>query len=252
MVIKCVVPISGGKDSQVCLSLAVKEFGSEFVVGLFCDTGFEHPITYAHVETLKQLYGVQIIRVSSGTNVLDECVKARRFPSGTSRHCTDNLKIQPTKRWLKSTAEINIQGFEVWYGMRSGESDARAKRYTNKISSDLYQPHEIMRKYPQYLGKMGVRFRLPILDWSTEQVLTYLENKANPLYKLGFDRVGCFPCLAGGDASKWKAFDFDDFGKSQYISTVNVSGIINKPIFQSKFGARLFDERQSGCSVCSI
>ena len=41
--IKCIVPVSGGKDSQCCLKLAVDEFGSDQVIGLFCDTKFEHP-----------------------------------------------------------------------------------------------------------------------------------------------------------------------------------------------------------------
>ena len=29
------------------------------------------------------------------------------------------------------------------------------------------------------------------------------DGEQSPLYKMGFDRVGCFPCLAGGDY--WKA-----------------------------------------------
>lgn len=52
--IKCVVPISGGKDSQTCLALAVKHFGADKVVGLFCDTQFEHPLTYQHVQNMKK------------------------------------------------------------------------------------------------------------------------------------------------------------------------------------------------------
>ena len=47
--IKVVVPISGGKDSQACLKLALQDYDKSQVMGLFCDTQFEHPFTYAHI-----------------------------------------------------------------------------------------------------------------------------------------------------------------------------------------------------------
>lgn len=37
-IIKCVVPVSGGKDSQACLKMASQMFEPGEVVGLFCDT----------------------------------------------------------------------------------------------------------------------------------------------------------------------------------------------------------------------
>ena len=58
--IKCVVPISGGKDSQACLKLALKQFDPSEIVGLFCDTKFEHPLTYAHIDRMREMYGVEI------------------------------------------------------------------------------------------------------------------------------------------------------------------------------------------------
>lgn len=58
--IKCVVPISGGKDSQCCLKLAVSQFKSEEVLGVFCDTQYEHPYTYEHVKLLETLYNVKV------------------------------------------------------------------------------------------------------------------------------------------------------------------------------------------------
>lgn len=48
--VKCVVPISGGKDSQSCLKLALETFHKDEVLGVFCDTQYEHPYTYEHVE----------------------------------------------------------------------------------------------------------------------------------------------------------------------------------------------------------
>jgi 3'-phosphoadenosine 5'-phosphosulfate sulfotransferase (PAPS reductase)/FAD synthetase len=256
--IKCVVPISGGKDSQVCLELALERFDRLEVIGLFCDTKFEHPITYNHVDFMEKHYGVKIERICEGS-VEEKCIRHGRFPSGTARHCTNELKIQPTKKFLKELAENIGHGFEVWYGMRFGESTARSKRYETKLHNEIYPPHEIMSLYPKYLAKMGVMFRLPILEWSFEEVIKKLNGKENPLYRDGFTRVGCFPCQAAGDPHKEKAYAYDDFGRSQYIKIKNVADIIKKPMFNSIGGSqrnnedqiRLFDD-SPGCAICSI
>lgn len=246
---KVLVPISGGKDSQACLKLAVAKYGTSDVLGLFCDTQFEHPKTYAHVEKLKSLYGVTI-QVVTGGSVLEKSLKYKRFPGGGARHCTDELKIKETKKFCIQLAK-NIGGFEVWYGMRLNESHERKKRYIGKISEDLYEPHEIMpSKYPQYLGKMGVKFRLPILDWTTLDVLEYLEGEQNPLYEV-FDRVGCFPCLAAGDRTKELAFNYDEFGQQQYIKVMEVSEKIGKSVWTSK-GMKFKYESGQGCLICQI
>ncbi len=247
---KILVPISGGKDSQACLKLAVSQYGSDDVLGLFCDTKFEHPKTYAHVENLKKLYGVRIDVVNGGS-VLEKSLKYGRFPGGGARHCTDELKIRETRIFCANLAK-KMGGFEVWYGMRTGESNEREKRYAGKVCDEVYEPHEILpRKYPKYLGRMGVRFRLPILDWSTLDVLEYLDGDENPLYKEGFDRVGCFPCLAAGDGWKEKAFNHDDFGRKQFADVMDVSAKIGKSIWTSKAG-KFKHESGQGCLICSI
>jgi 3'-phosphoadenosine 5'-phosphosulfate sulfotransferase (PAPS reductase)/FAD synthetase len=249
MMIKCIVPVSGGKDSQACLELAIKDFGAAAVRGLFCDTQFEHPLTYKHIDFMADLYGVQIDRVARG-DVLERCVRFGRFPGGGARHCTDYLKLKPTRDYLREFAKENGP-VEVWYGMRSGESRERAARYAGKISDDLYEPHEIMPgKYPKYLGKLGVRFRMPILEWGEKEVFELLGAFINPLYVQGFDRVGCFPCLAAGDATKERAFKFDDFGREQYIKVQDISRHIGKSIWTSK-GGKARNEG-AGCMLCSI
>ncbi len=262
--IKCIVPVSGGKDSQACLKMACEEFGSENVLGLFCDTQFEHPLTYQHVENLKEYHGVKIHRVCGG-DVITETLKNKRFPSGTARFCTDKLKIRETKIFLKEFSEVN-GGVEVWYGMRIDESQDRAKRYQYRDPDDLYHPHEVLSTYPKYLGKNGVRFKLPIVDWSRSEVVEYLDGEHNPLYDQGFDRVGCFPCLASGDSWKVKAFSHDDFGREQLIKVRMIEDETGKSVFTGNIGkafnagcmmkinqVSIFDEDSShGCRICEI
>ena len=233
-IIKCVVPISGGKDSQACVKLALQKFDKSEILGLFCDTKFEHPLTYAHVDKISEMYGIKIVKLNNG-DVLKLVRKYKHFPNGGARFCTDRLKLQPAKNFYKKLAQEQRQGFEVWLGMRSGESHQRAERYKNNISQDLYAPHELMpSSFPQLLEKLGVMFKLPILDWSTEDVFEFLDGQQNKLYSLGSERVGCFPCLAAGDTSKERDFSMDEFGKEQRRKVVEVGKEINQNVFTSK------------------
>ena len=257
MTYKIVVPVSGGKDSQACLKMAVSEVGADHVLGLFFDTQFEHPLTYKHIGTLSELYGAKIKVVTAGS-VDQKVLKYGYFPGGGVRHCTDELKLQPAKKFYKQMA-AQQGGFVVYLGMRLEESGERSKRYAGKIQDNLYPPHEIMpSKFPKYLSAAGVMFKLPILEWSFSDVMDYLDGEHNPLYDSGFKRVGCFPCLAAGDTHKEKAFEFDDFGRSQRIRVRNLEDAIGKSIFTSKGGSqrnnkdqiKLFDG--PGCAMCNI
>ena len=253
--VKVLIPLSGGKDSQACLKLAVSQFAPQEIRALFCDTQWEHGLTYAHIEKLRDMYGpIQIDTITAGS-VPEQVLKHKRFPQGGSRFCTEELKIWPTKRYCKALAEEQgsrignkrrkmlasvAGGFQVWYGMRSAEGEARRLRYAEKIDVELYPPHEVLAKYPQYLAKLGVMFRLPILDWSTPEVFDFLGGRvggeANPLYEW-FDRVGCFPCQAAGDATIERAYGFDDLGRSRRVIMMGIAGRLGKSPFSSKGGA---------------
>jgi 3'-phosphoadenosine 5'-phosphosulfate sulfotransferase (PAPS reductase)/FAD synthetase len=265
--VRVLVPLSGGKDSQACLKLALETHSSAEVRGLFCDTQWEHPLTMRHLEMLRDLYGpVRIDRVSDGS-VPDQILKHRGFPLGGNRFCTEELKIWPTKRYCKALAEeqgsrltnkkrkisaSDDGGFQVWYGMRSAESGERRARYQDKIDMELYPPHEVLKKYPQYLAKLGVRFRLPILDWSTEEVFDYLGGRptkerptqANPLYQW-FDRVGCFPCQVSGDKNMEKAYAFDAIGAKRRVIIMRLADETGK----SPWGTDAARARNSACAL---
>lgn len=254
--VKVLVPVSGGKDSQAAWKLAIQTHGVANVRGLFCDTKFEHPWTYAHVEKLRTMYGPARIDTVNAGSVEEQCLKHERFPGGGARFCTEELKIWPTKWYCKALA-IEQGGFEVWYGMRSDESTEREKRYIGKVEDELYEPHEVLDKYPKYLGRMGVRFRLAVLSWSRLDILEYLDGAENPLYRVldpkgkpKFDRVGCYPCLASGDVPKENAFQHDDFGRQQFARVIKIGKEIGKDIFTSKGG--IARNAASGCAICAI
>lgn len=243
---KIIVPISGGKDSQACLKLAIENHPREHIIGLFCDTKWEHPLTYKHIETLEAFYKVSIQTIGA-SSVEAESLKIKRLPSGLTRFCTDRLKIREAKFFYRDYSLLNVEGVEVWLGMRAGESIDRAKRYRDKISSELYAPHDVMIAYPKYLAKQGVSFRLPILDFTESEVFEYLaSDPINPLYKAGFNRVGCFPCLATAAKNQEKHYTFDIFGTQQREKVQNLI----------KAGCTTRDNRFSDfnapCSMCNI
>jgi 3'-phosphoadenosine 5'-phosphosulfate sulfotransferase (PAPS reductase)/FAD synthetase len=269
MTVKVLVPVSGGKDSQAALKLASENFPAQDILGLFCDTQFEHKLTYAHIKRMEEMYGIRIHRVTAGS-VEEQALKHGRFPGGGARFCTEELKIWPTKRFCKQLAEEQGSriankkrkvigstegGFEVWYGMRLTESTERKKRYAGKVCDEVYPPHEVLAKYPKYLDRLGVKFRLSILDWSEQDVIDFVgwEN-LNPLYHAGFQRVGCFPCLASGDRWKAKAFNHDDFGASQHAKVIKISAQIGKSVWTSKGCIRgeAANSNFNGCAVCAI
>lgn len=138
--------------------------------------------------------------------------------------------------------------------MRLDESDAREKRYAGKVGDEVYAPHEFMpKKYPKYLAKLGVSFRLPVLEWTTEDVKEFVgAADLNPLYGQGFDRVGCFPCLAAGDVHKERAFAYDDFGRSQWKTVQFLEDVTGKSVWTSKGGKERNEPDRPGCSICSI
>lgn len=244
--IKAIVPISGGKDSQMCLELAIAEYGRHAVMGLFCDTGFEHDATYDHVEWMRGYYQVRIVRIAA-SNVPAKVLKYKRFPTDQARFCTDELKLRPTRDFLRDWGKP----VEVWYGMRLQESPARAKRYAGKIDTELYAPHEFMpKKYPKYLAKMGIMFRLPILELSDVDVFAHLFPRFNVLYQW-FDRVGCFPCLAAGDKYKKQAFEHDAVGRKHRIIVIALQDQIGKSIYTSKKG-KADDKDFKGCAICEF
>ena len=242
----CVVPTSGGKDSQACLMMAVKEFGSENVLSLFCDTQHEHPITYDHVKKITTELNVNLITLCAGS-VEQQCKKYKRFPSDVARFCTENLKIRPSKFFYRELAKIQ-GGFEVWIGVRSDESPARKKRYKFKISTELMPPNEFMKTFPKYLEKMGVMFRLPVLDWCKEEIFKFLNGAENPLYSHGFDRVGCFPCEAAGDEHKMRSYYFDETGLKHFKIAQEIEKISGYPSLSSK----KYANQGPGCSLCCM
>lgn len=199
---KIVVSFSGGKDSQACLIQAANKYGADKIEAVFCDTGWEHPITYQHIRDVCSKLGVKlsIIRNEKVDGFQGLCKQIKCFPIATRRVCTAKLKIQPMIDWIISQDE----SFIIIQGIRGGESGARAKMeqecsyFKEYFEADkgakLYHKKAVLEWCKTHDASV---FR-PIFHWTGQDVINYiLDNgqQPNPLYRKGASRVGCFPCI---------------------------------------------------------
>ena len=172
-----IISFSGGKDSTA-LILWAKENLEEFTT-VFCDTGWEHDITYSYIDYInkKLLDGKLVVISSDKFGGFEEMVKyKKRVPSAKARFCTEELKLKPMKGYIEQFEEKVI-----YVGIRADESLSRSQ-----------MPE---RAYADYYGCDMVR---PLIKWSAEDCFNIMKKykvEPNPLYKLGMKRVGCMPCI---------------------------------------------------------
>lgn len=199
---RIVVQFSGGKDSHACLINAVNEYGADKVEAVFCDTGWEHPDTYTHIDYVVKQMGVRLTVLKGNYDFVSLAEKKKRFPSTKARFCTEELKVKPMIDWILSQNDSLI----LIQGIRSAESASRAamedecmyfKHYFQPLPNGKtysYRKKEII----EWCKKYDASVLRPIKSWSAQQVIDCILNaghKPNPLYYRGFSRVGCFPCI---------------------------------------------------------
>ena len=189
----CVVSVSGGKDSTLCLALALEKYQNTGVpvIPVFADTGWGHPLTYEYLNELEKFFQVRIVRLKS-TTMAELIRKKRIFPSARRRFCSEYLKTVPQRefyKWLYFTTPFKVA--ELWIGVRKDESPSRKGTKDHKIPAG--EKTRFGTTFP-----FDLHFVYPIKDLTTGQVFKELKKRGipiNPLYSKGFSRVGCYPCF---------------------------------------------------------
>lgn len=206
---KHIVGFSGGIDSQATARWVLNRFPKEDVVLLNSLAGRnEHPLTEEFivwysanvhpvvqvVPLIRDLWKTDGYAETRNLNGDDELTFERliqikgRPPSRTQQFCTTFLKLFPSRRWI----EDNVKGDYCRYaGVRRDESAKRAsaplQQFDKVFDCDLFYP---------------------LFDWTKQMCFDYVQahgEKVNELYKLGFTRVGCAPCINSGkdDILNW-------------------------------------------------
>jgi 3'-phosphoadenosine 5'-phosphosulfate sulfotransferase (PAPS reductase)/FAD synthetase len=144
---------------------------------VFMDTGWECQQTYEYLRGVltKVLGPITEIR---GERTMVELVRHKgMFPGRLRRFCTQELKVFPMQRYLKSLTAEPVNAV----GIRRAESAARAAMSEWEWSDGF--DCEVWR---------------PIIGWSEDDVVAIHQRHGlppNPLYLMGFSRVGCWPCI---------------------------------------------------------
>ncbi len=166
---RAAVPWSGGKDSTAALLIAKK--ACDEVVAIFSDTGLEFKYNEEYIERFAKILGINYIKVYAGVK---EEMERRGPPSREDRWCT-GLKIKAIERALKE------EGIDtVIVGDRDSESESRSRRSPER-----------------YWEEARAKVLAPIKHWSAFMVEVYILSQGlylNPLYPLGFYRIGCYNC----------------------------------------------------------
>lgn len=222
--VRHVVSVSGGKDSTATYLLALERLGGDFQA-VFADTGNEHPYTYEYVSRLHERTGgpkVQVVKADfsrelackraylesgkaasrkvrpwtekrvkevlaagmepTGIPFLDLCRTKGMFPNRTRAFCSQMLKRFVIFFQLQQPVLDTGCHVVSWQGIRAEESTKRA----------CYPMWEISPE-----SESMTIFR-PLMGWTVSDVAAICGRHGlalNPLYGMGFERVGCMPCI---------------------------------------------------------
>lgn len=124
-----VINFSGGQSSAL-MTILLKPTENDIV--LFTDTGREHPKTYEFIRQFEINEKIKIHTAMYEKNGLfgfDALIQQKKYlPNRVKRICTEELKINTAKRYLRS---LGIMQFENYIGFRFDE-ERRVKNYQTK------------------------------------------------------------------------------------------------------------------------
>jgi phosphoadenosine phosphosulfate reductase len=179
------VSFSGGKDSLVALDLARASLKQRKLKAFFLNTGIEFPETVEFVRSFCREKGIPLNEANADSAFWDQVGKFGP-PAKDFRWCCKVCKLASAgdidtgkeKSSLKSSGDVTYLTID---GKRKHESFSRARITASETN-------------PFVPAQLNI---FPIRDWKTIEVWLYIHWRGlsyNPLYDLGFERVGCWLC----------------------------------------------------------
>ncbi len=206
---------SGGKDSDALIQLCL-DAGIDFECSHNLTT-VDAPQTVYHVrETFAELENKGVkCSINHGEYKGERMTMWRLIPiklmppTRLVRYCcsvlkegggADRIKALGVRK-SESTARKSRDAFEI-----IADKKANAARWDLETAHEVYtEAHELPEIYDCNLiaamKRNGSTAVNPLINWSDRDVIDYLHDakrKLNPLYNMGFSRVGCVMCPMGG------------------------------------------------------
>jgi phosphoadenosine phosphosulfate reductase len=169
------VAVSGGKDSTVAAALAVK---AGIRRAYFFDTGIEFPETVETASRVAEALDLDMVEISAGTAFWD-ALKIFGPPARDYRWCCKVVKFAPLAKALKPLVKTRLVTVT---GQRAFESTQRAR--AGRLSPSATT------------GRRDL-LAAPIQEWTSLEVYAYIWREGlplNPVYGMGYERVGCYLC----------------------------------------------------------
>lgn len=207
---------SGGKDSDVMLEL-FKRSGVPFEVshGL---TTVDAPQTVRHIKDMFKHLENEGIKAQidyhttpKGKRVtMWRLIERNGIPTRKQRFCCKYLKENTVRdrmiatgvRWAESMRRRETR--DVY------EASARRAKDAILVSDEkmLLNDNDNTRKLIERCALKGKTVVNPIIDWPDSEIWDFYWRECpshNPLYNMGYNRVGCIGCPLSGK-KRWKAF----------------------------------------------
>ena len=212
-----VVTTSGGKDSSICVELAIRA-GIPFEVQ-HNHTTADAPETvyfvrreFARLEEMGIKCSVNLpYYKGQRTSMWDLIPQKLLPPTRVVRYCCSILKeksgqgrfITTGVRWAESTRRQNTRGI-----FERSATDPSKRIILNNDNDDK-------RRLFETCNLKSKRVCNPIIDWTDSDVWDFLLSEKvplNPLYEEGFQRVGCVGCPLAGkkrnrEFARWPAYE---------------------------------------------
>lgn len=244
-----VITYSGGKDSEVLLDLALKSKCRIEVVN--SHTTVDAPQTVYHIR--KRFKELEVVGIETKILMPDRTMwqliaNNSMPPTRLARYCCKVLKEQsiPNRfiatgvRWSESESRKQTWSvFEV-----RGKTKALAKMFTFEHSNEVFQDALRVSKELEQDAKEENSYDCtlisnakknndlivnPIVDWTDSDIWNYINKNSievNPLYEMGYERVGCIGCPFAGKHTRQK--QFKDFPKYRSLYILSMDRMIQR------------------------
>jgi phosphoadenosine phosphosulfate reductase len=174
------VSFSGGKDSLAVLDLANNAVKKR-IKAFFANTGIEFPETVEFVRKFCRENHIELLEVDA-KEAFWENLPSFGPPAKDFRWCCKVCKLAPINKVMEGCTQ----------GGRKCITIDGKRKYESFIRSRIAPKEE----NPFIPGQLNI---FPIRNWRAIEVWLYIHYrglKYNPLYDLGFERVGCWLCPA--------------------------------------------------------
>lgn len=241
---------SGGKDSDVMLEL-FKRSGVKFEV-VNSHTTVDAPQTVYHIrEKFKELeeQGIKTTIIYP-TYKGESCsmwnmIPLKGAPTRKKRWCCDLFKENSTPgrmvatgvRWDESLKRSEREEYEA---LGKSVKDNKKATYSDLV---LNNDNGSKRSVIERCEIKGAVVSNPIIDWKNKDIWGYIRSEKinyNPLYDMGYSRVGCIGCPTSSYKKRCKEFtDFPKY-KENYIKSFD-RFVLKKGVDKFKNGQEMFD-----------